>query len=49
MVFADIRGFTHLRGHEGARRVALLNEILQLLSDRVLARGGTIDKFMATQ
>lgn len=47
VVFADIRGFTRIsEGMKAHDVVALLNEILQLLSDRVLARGGTIDKFM---
>jgi class 3 adenylate cyclase len=38
VLFADIRGFTRLS--EG------MNEIFQLVSDRILERGGTIDKFI---
>lgn len=47
ILFADIRGFTRLsEGLEAPRVVALLNEVFQLVSDRILERGGTIDKFM---
>jgi class 3 adenylate cyclase len=46
IVFADIRSFTRLAERMKARDVvALLNEIFQLASDRVLVRGGTLDKF----
>jgi class 3 adenylate cyclase len=47
IVFADIRSFTRLsEGLKAHDVVALLNEIFQLASDRLLARGGTIDKFI---
>ena len=47
ILFADIRGFTRLsEGMEAPAVVALLNEVFQLVSDRILERGGTIDKFM---
>jgi class 3 adenylate cyclase len=47
VLFADIRGFTRLsEGMEAQSIVALLNEIFQLVSDRILERGGTIDKFI---
>jgi adenylate cyclase len=47
ILFADIRGFTRLsEGMEPADVVALLNDVFQLVSDCILARGGTIDKFI---
>jgi class 3 adenylate cyclase len=47
IVFADIRSFTRLsEGLKAHDVVALLNEIFQLASDRLLVRGGTIDKFI---
>ena len=47
IVFADIRSFTRLsEGMKAHDVVALLNEIFQLVSDRLLIRGGTIDKFI---
>jgi class 3 adenylate cyclase len=47
ILFADIRGFTHLSEDLKARAVvALLKEIFQLASDRILENGGTIDKFI---
>jgi class 3 adenylate cyclase len=47
IVFADIRSFTRLsEGMKASDVVALLNEIFQLVSDHLLARGGTIDKFI---
>ena len=47
IVFADIRSFTRLSEEMKARDVvALLNEIFPLASERILARGGTIDKFI---
>lgn len=47
IAFIDIRGFTRISEDMKARDVvALLNEFFQLVSDRVLARGGTIDKFI---
>jgi class 3 adenylate cyclase len=47
VLFADIRGFTRLsEGMEAQGVVALLNEIFQLITGRILERGGTIDKFM---
>ncbi len=47
VLFADIRGFTRLsEGLEPAAVVALLNDVFQLVSDCILRRGGTIDKFI---
>lgn len=47
ILFADIRRFTRLsEGMKAADVVALLNEVFQLASDRILACGGTIDKFI---
>jgi adenylate cyclase len=47
VLFADIRGFTRLsEGMEAQKVVALLNEIFQLVSERILERSGTIDKFI---
>jgi class 3 adenylate cyclase len=50
IVFADIRNFTRLsEGLKARDVVALLNEIFQLASDRILVEGvegGTIDKFI---
>jgi len=47
ILFADIRRFTSLSEGLKARDVVeLLNEIFQLASDCILARGGTIDKFI---
>jgi class 3 adenylate cyclase len=47
LLFCDIRGFTHLSEGMAARNVvALLRDVFQLVSDRILERGGTIDKYM---
>jgi len=47
IVFVDIRRFTRLsEGMKARDVVALLNEIFQLVTDRILARGGVIDKYM---
>jgi adenylate cyclase len=47
VLFADIRGFTRLsEGMKAPSVVALLNEVFQLVSGRILERGGTIDKFI---
>ncbi|HKE12772.1 MAG TPA: adenylate/guanylate cyclase domain-containing protein [Myxococcota bacterium] len=47
ILFADIRRFTRLsEGMKARRVVGLLNDVFQLLSDCILARGGTIDKFI---
>ncbi len=47
VLFADLRRFTRLsEGMKAREVVALLNEFFQLASDRVLASGGTIDKFI---
>jgi len=47
IAFIDIRGFTRISEDMKARDVvSLLNEFFQLVSDRILARGGTIDKFI---
>ncbi len=47
ILFADIRSFTRLsEGMLAKDVVALLNEVFQLLSDCILERGGTIDKFI---
>jgi adenylate cyclase len=47
ILFCDIRQFTRLsEGMKAADVVALLNEIFQLATDRILEHGGTIDKFI---
>jgi class 3 adenylate cyclase len=47
ILFCDIRGFTHLsEGMKAQDVVALLHETFQIVSDRILERGGTIDKFI---
>jgi class 3 adenylate cyclase len=47
ILFADIRRFTRLsEGMKASDVVSLLNEVFQLASDRILARGGIIDKYM---
>ncbi len=47
ILFADIRRFTRLsEGMKANDVVRLLNEIFQLVSDAILERGGTIDKFI---
>jgi adenylate cyclase len=47
ILFADIRRFTRLsEGMKASDVVALLNDVFQLASDRILACGGTIDKFI---
>ncbi len=47
ILFADIRRFTRLsEGMKAPAVVSLLNDVFQLLSDRILERGGTIDKFI---
>lgn len=47
ILFADIRSFTRLsEGLKAADVVSLLNEVFQLASDCILARSGTIDKFI---
>jgi class 3 adenylate cyclase len=47
ILFVDVRGFTHLsEGMKAHDVVSLLKEIFQLVSDRILERGGTIDKFI---
>jgi adenylate cyclase len=47
VLFVDIRRFTHLaEGLQAPRVVSLLNEIFQLVTDRILEYGGTVDKFI---
>jgi class 3 adenylate cyclase len=47
ILFCDIRGFTHLsEGMKAQDVVSLLHETFQIVSDRILERGGTIDKFI---
>jgi class 3 adenylate cyclase len=47
VLFVDIRKFTRLsEGLDAQHVVALLNEVFQLISDIILGRGGTIDKFI---
>ena len=47
VLFVDIRRFTHLaEGLQATRVVSLLNEIFQLVTDRILDYGGTVDKFI---
>jgi adenylate cyclase len=47
ILFVDIRQFTRLsEGMLAHNVVGLLNEVFQLISDIILGRGGTIDKFI---
>ncbi len=47
ILFADIRRFTRIsEGMKAPAVVALLNDVFQMVSDRILERGGTIDKFI---
>ena len=47
VLFADVRRFTRLsEGMKAPAVVSLLNDLFQLISDRILERGGTIDKFI---
>jgi adenylate cyclase len=47
VLFVDIRQFTRLsEGMAAHNVVGLLNEVFQLISDVILGRGGTIDKFI---
>ncbi len=47
VLFVDIRRFTLIaEGLQAPRVVSLLNEIFQLVTDRILDYGGTVDKFI---
>jgi class 3 adenylate cyclase len=47
VLFVDIRRFTRRsEGMKASDVVSLLNEVFQLVSDQILERGGTIDKFI---
>jgi len=47
VLFVDVRGFTRLsEGLKARDVVALLNDVFQLVSDGILKRGGTLDKFI---
>jgi adenylate cyclase len=47
VLFADVRRFTRLsEGMKAPAVVSLLNDVFQLVSDRILERGGTIDKYI---
>ncbi|MCH2171508.1 HAMP domain-containing protein [Myxococcota bacterium] len=47
ILFCDIRHFTRLsEGMQANEVVALLNEVFALISECILQRGGTIDKFI---
>ena len=47
VVFADLRGFTHMGDHcEPEELLATLNCYLAAAGDAILANGGTIDKFL---
>ena len=47
ILFSDIRGFTHLTERLGPHEVvALLNEHFEAMTDEIVQRGGTIDKFI---
>ncbi len=47
ILFVDVRGFTRLsEGLKARDVVSLLNEVFQTVSDGILKRGGTIDKFI---
>jgi class 3 adenylate cyclase len=47
LMFIDVRGFTRMsEGLKARDVVSLLNDIFQLVSDAILKRGGTLDKFI---
>jgi class 3 adenylate cyclase len=47
LLFVDVRGFTRLsEGLKARDVVSLLNDVFQLVSDAILKRGGTLDKFI---
>jgi class 3 adenylate cyclase len=47
VLFVDVRGFTRLsEGLKARDVVALLNDVFQRVSDSILKRGGTLDKFI---
>ena len=47
VMFTDIRGFSTLAEHMGAKEIAdLLNRHFELLSSCIEAEGGTVDKFI---
>lgn len=47
ILFVDVRGFTRLsEGLKARAVVSLLNQVFQTVSDEILKRGGTIDKFI---
>ena len=46
VMFIDIAGFTGLSERMGNRVVPLLSEYLNLLTEQIVAHGGTIDKFI---
>lgn len=45
-MFIDIAGFTGISERMGDRVVQLLSDYLTLLSEVIVAHGGTIDKFI---
>jgi class 3 adenylate cyclase len=47
LLFVDVRGFTRMsEGLKARDVVSLLNDVFQLVSDAILGRGGTLDKFI---
>jgi len=46
VMFIDIAGFTGLSERMGDRVMPLLSEYLNLLTEQIVAHGGTIDKFI---
>jgi class 3 adenylate cyclase len=47
LMFVDVRGFTRMsEGLKARDVVSLLNDVFQLVSDAILQRGGTLDKFI---
>jgi class 3 adenylate cyclase len=47
ILFIDVRGFTRLsEGLKAHDVVSFLNDVFQLVSDGILQRGGTLDKFI---
>jgi adenylate cyclase len=47
LLFVDVRGFTRMsEGLKARDVVSLLNDVFQLVSDAILERGGTLDKFI---
>jgi class 3 adenylate cyclase len=49
LLFADLRGFTqlcHIQASEPARTQDIMNDLFTMFADRVLTRGGIVNKFV---